>query len=64
MDIRWGASQTSTSPDRLWATLSGATGITNEKLEQNAYSLAGATMPHGQKYEDWPKSRGEGDSGS
>jgi uncharacterized protein YjbI with pentapeptide repeats len=39
--------------------------ITNEELEQQAGSLAGATMPNGQKYEDWLKSRGEdGDAGS
>jgi len=27
--------------------------ITNEELEQQAASLEGATMPNGQKYEDW-----------
>jgi hypothetical protein len=37
------------------ADLTGATGITNEELEQQAYSLKGATMPNGQKYEDWLK---------
>ena len=37
------------------ADLSGATGITNKELEQQA-SLEGATMPNGQKYEDWIKS--------
>jgi uncharacterized protein YjbI with pentapeptide repeats len=41
------------------ADLSGAAGITNEELEQQAISLGGATMPNGQKYEDWIKSRGE-----
>ena len=46
------------------ANLSNAQGITNEELEQQALSLEGATMPNGQKYEDWLKSRGEGDSGS
>ena len=35
------------------ASLSGATGITNGELEQRAKSLEGATMPNGQKYEDW-----------
>jgi hypothetical protein len=35
------------------ADLSGAKGITVEKLEQQAYSLQGATIPNGQKYEDW-----------
>ena len=39
------------------ANLSGAEGITNEELEQQAYSLEGATMPNGQKYEDWIKSK-------
>jgi uncharacterized protein YjbI with pentapeptide repeats len=37
------------------ADLSGAEGITNEKLELQAYSLEGATMPNGQKYEEWLK---------
>jgi uncharacterized protein YjbI with pentapeptide repeats len=34
------------------ADLSGAEGITNEELEQQADSLKGATMPNGQEYED------------
>jgi hypothetical protein len=34
-------------------------GITAERLVQKAMSLEGATMPDGQKYEDWLKSRGE-----
>jgi uncharacterized protein YjbI with pentapeptide repeats len=45
------------------ADLTGAEGITNEELEQQARSLEGATMPNGQKYEDWIKSKdrkGEG----
>ena len=45
--------------DLIEADLSGAEGITNEELEQQAASLEGATMPNGQKYEDWIKSRGE-----
>jgi uncharacterized protein YjbI with pentapeptide repeats len=36
------------------ADLRGAEGITEEQLEQ-AKSLKGATMPNGQKYEDWLK---------
>ena len=40
------------------ANLRGATGITDEELVQQAKSLKGATMPNGQKYEDWIKSRG------
>jgi hypothetical protein len=39
------------------ADLSGAEHITNEELEQQASSLEGATMPNGQKYEDWLKDR-------
>jgi hypothetical protein len=39
------------------ADLSGATGITNEKLGQEARSFKGATMPNGQKYEDWLKDK-------
>jgi uncharacterized protein YjbI with pentapeptide repeats len=31
--------------------------IANEKLEQQASSLEGATMPNGQKYEDWRKDK-------
>jgi uncharacterized protein YjbI with pentapeptide repeats len=37
--------------------------ITNEELEQQASSLKGATMPDGQKYEDWLKSKGRGEDG-
>jgi uncharacterized protein YjbI with pentapeptide repeats len=40
------------------ADLSGAaTSLTNEELEQQALSLAGAIMPDGQKYEDWLKDK-------
>jgi uncharacterized protein YjbI with pentapeptide repeats len=39
--------------DLSGADLRGAVGITNEELEQQAKSLKGATMPNGQKYEDW-----------
>jgi uncharacterized protein YjbI with pentapeptide repeats len=35
------------------AYLEDAKGVTNEELEQHAYSLEGATMPDGLKYEDW-----------
>jgi hypothetical protein len=37
------------------ADLTDAEGITNEKLELQASSLEGATMPDGQKYEEWLK---------
>jgi uncharacterized protein YjbI with pentapeptide repeats len=50
--------------DLRGANLSGAEGITNEVLEQQADSLKRATMPNGQKYEDWLKSRGEENNGS
>jgi uncharacterized protein YjbI with pentapeptide repeats len=39
------------------ADLEGAKGITSEELDQQAYSLAGATMPDSQKYEDWLKDK-------
>jgi hypothetical protein len=46
------------------ADLSNATGITNDELEQQAKSLEGATMPNGQKYEDWLKEKeGSGEDG-
>ena len=45
------------------ANLSGAVGITSEELEQQAKSLEGATMPDGQKYEDWLKSQGRESDG-
>jgi hypothetical protein len=32
--------------------------FTSEELEQQAGSLEGATMPNGQKYEDWIEERG------
>jgi uncharacterized protein YjbI with pentapeptide repeats len=45
------------------ADLRGARGVTNEQLEQQARILEGATMPNGQKYEDWLKSKGRGEDG-
>ncbi len=39
------------------ADLEEAEGITNEQLEQQAKSLKGATMPNGQKYEEWLRDR-------
>jgi len=41
--------------DLFYADLSGVLGVTNEELEQQALSLTEATMPNGQKYEDWLK---------
>jgi len=42
------------------ANLEGAIGIANEELQQQAYPLDGATMPNGQKYEDWIKTSKDG----
>jgi uncharacterized protein YjbI with pentapeptide repeats len=42
------------------ADLREATGLTEEQLTA-ALSLEGATMPNGQKYEDWFKSKGSGE---
>jgi uncharacterized protein YjbI with pentapeptide repeats len=42
------------------AYLAGVVGITNQGLEQQTEHLEGATMPNGQKYEDWLKSKGSG----
>jgi uncharacterized protein YjbI with pentapeptide repeats len=39
------------------ADLSDAQGINKEKLERQAESLEGATMPNGQKYEEWLKDK-------
>jgi uncharacterized protein YjbI with pentapeptide repeats len=43
--------------------LLNAEGATEEELEAQAASLLGATMPNGQKYEDWLKSKGRGEAG-
>jgi uncharacterized protein YjbI with pentapeptide repeats len=43
--------------DLSGADLTGAERVTNEELERQAASLEGATMPNGQKYEDWLKSK-------
>jgi uncharacterized protein YjbI with pentapeptide repeats len=40
-----------------YANLKGAKNITNQELKEQADSLEGATMPNGQKYEDWLKSK-------
>jgi uncharacterized protein YjbI with pentapeptide repeats len=52
--------------DLSGAFLNDAEGVTNEQLERQAKSLEGTTMPDGQKYEEWIKSRREdgGDGGS
>jgi hypothetical protein len=36
--------------------------VSEEQLN-SAESLEGATMPNGQKYEDWLKSKGDGEDG-
>jgi uncharacterized protein YjbI with pentapeptide repeats len=40
-----------------------AVGKTNEEIEQEVGYLEGATMPNGQKYEDWLKSKGRKEDG-
>ena len=50
--------------DLRGAELTGCMGITNEELEKQTSSLKGATMPNGQKYEDWLKDKeGGGEDG-
>jgi hypothetical protein len=44
------------------ADLNQATEWSEEQLAA-AKSLEGATMPNGQKYEDWLKSKGSGEDG-
>jgi hypothetical protein len=39
------------------ADISYAHGISNEELDQQAETLSDATMPNGQKYEDWLKDK-------
>jgi uncharacterized protein YjbI with pentapeptide repeats len=46
-----------------WANLLGVRGISGEQLEEQCKVLIGATMPNGQKYEDWRKSKGRGEDG-
>jgi uncharacterized protein YjbI with pentapeptide repeats len=49
--------------DLRGADLTGASGITDDEL-RHASSLEGATMPNGQKYEDWIKNKeGRGQAG-
>jgi hypothetical protein len=43
--------------DLSHADLGNAKGVTGEDLKQQAETLKGATMPDGQKYEDWLKDR-------
>jgi hypothetical protein len=52
-----------TDADLTGANLEGVKGITNEDLALQAASLKGATMPNGQKYEDWLNSKGRGEDG-
>ena len=49
--------------DLKGAVLGNAKGVTNQELEQKAKSLEGATMPNGQKYEDWLKSKDRAEDG-
>jgi len=43
--------------DLVLAELRGAKGVTQERLEQQAETLEGATMPNGPTYEDWLKDK-------
>ena len=43
--------------DLSGADLSDARGLTNEQIAASSKTLEGATMPNGQKYEDWLKER-------
>jgi uncharacterized protein YjbI with pentapeptide repeats len=43
--------------DLRYANLRGAKGISNQKLNRQAKTLEGASMPTGQTYEDWLKSK-------
>jgi uncharacterized protein YjbI with pentapeptide repeats len=52
-----------TGADLTNADLTNAVGLTSEELEQQTSALEGATMPNGQKYEDWLKSNGRGEDG-
>ena len=52
-----------TGTDLKEANLYFAQGVTNEQLQQQAESLEGATMPDGQKYEEWLESKGRGEDG-
>jgi hypothetical protein len=49
--------------DLTGASLTDATGLKTSALERQAKSLEGATMPNGQKYEDWIKSKDHGENG-
>jgi uncharacterized protein YjbI with pentapeptide repeats len=45
------------------ANLYGAKGLTNEDLKRQTSALEGATMPNGEKYENWLKSKGREEDG-
>jgi hypothetical protein len=49
--------------DLTGADLKGSKGVTNEEIEQQTSLLKGTTMPNGQKYEDWLKSKGRAEDG-
>jgi hypothetical protein len=50
-----------TGADLDGADFTDAKGVTAQQLHQEAKSLEDATMPNGQKYEDWLKSKGGGE---
>jgi hypothetical protein len=49
--------------DLSGADLTDAKGVTNQELERQALRIEGATMPDGQKYEDWLKSKDRAENG-
>jgi uncharacterized protein YjbI with pentapeptide repeats len=59
-DLRWANLEGAGLPG---ANLRGVRGVTNEQLEQQSGYLKGATMPNGQKYEVWLKSKNREEGG-
>jgi uncharacterized protein YjbI with pentapeptide repeats len=49
------------SADLRKSDLTATNGVNVEELAQQAFSLEGATLPNGQKYEDWLRSKGSGE---
>jgi uncharacterized protein YjbI with pentapeptide repeats len=49
--------------DLTYANLEDAEGVTGEHLKQQAKTLEGATIPNGQKYEDWLESKSSEEDG-
>jgi len=58
-----GAMSTGGKPPALDPEVLSSLRVPNERIEQQAFSLEGATMANGQKYEDWFKDKGRGEHG-